>query len=344
MMRQKRLNRPSGKGRFAPFRVLSLVAWTGLVAYLASPAAWGLARWPDNNNALPDNDRRAKAVVRILPINQGWPLGVGSGVVIGSRRDARGNGWLCVLTAAHVVAGADAAWIGFDNIQRDQPFGVNWRFDTNVIFRHPRDVDLAILGVRVDNLDGILRDMTVPSLPIAAPQEGASVIMAGFGMWAVPDRWDNRRRYIEPPEDNQRDPYGTYRSGTDRIHQRRVDTTRTERGVWTQQILSFHLEFRGEGWPPDEGDACLFPGDSGGPSFMQSGESWLLVGIHTGGKAAQENGRWYANAGITSADVDVSFYRGWIERTCRIVPEPASVIALAVGLMGLAYGRRRRAA
>jgi hypothetical protein len=119
--------------------------------------------------------------------------------------------------------------------------------------------------------------------------------------------------------------------------------------------MLYDLDFGPPGqWPPAVGEAHLFFGDSGGPSFQgvdlngdgdidDPGE-WILVGVHSAAQLDTDNNSWWADAGYLSVDVSVGFYLNWIEQTCDMVPEPASVIALAVGLMGLAYGRRRRAA
>jgi len=361
MMRQKRLNRQSGKGRFAPFRVLSLVAWTGLVAYLASPA-WGLARWPDNNNALPDNDPRANAVVRVGSINRN---DAGTGTVIAIKPDVQGSGgWLCVLTADHVVRGAQEVWIGFGNSnvlpwQRNNPgWGAAWHYQAPLVFLGPQNpnntvVDLAILGVRVPNLAN-LPPMRLPSIAVPLVPFIRDIIVAGFGIQADPDP-NLPGRYAATG------PYGIYRSGRNTID---ALWSPNQWGGWTDNnnnvrylfdAVVYHLDFDPPAvWLPQRGDAHIFPGDSGGPSFQavdwngdgdfdDPGE-WRLVGVHSASQRGIINNRLVATVGDRSIDVNAGAYWRWIDRTCKLVPEPASVIALAVGLMGLAYGRRRRAA
>jgi hypothetical protein len=333
MMRQKKLNRQSGKGRFAPFRVLSLVAWTGLVAYLSSPAAWGLGRWP--SDVLPAGDPRANAVVRVLGV------GAGTGTVIAIKPDAHGpGGWLCVLTADHVVRNAQNVQIGFGNL----PAG--WSYLAPLVFLGPQNsngtvVDLAILGVRVNNL-GALPQMRLPTL--AAPLV-PDLIVAGFGIQADPHPTISNR-YV------QVGGYGTYRSGRNTIDAGGVATVTP---IYQFLAFIYDLDFSPPGqWPPAVGEAHLFPGDSGGPSFQEvdlNGDGdiddpgeWILVGVHSAAQLDTDNNSLRADEGYLSVDVSVGSYLNWIEQTCDMVPEPASVIALAVGLMGLAYGRRRRAA
>jgi len=354
MMRQKRLNRQSGKGRFAPFRVLSLVAWTGLVVYLASPAAWGLGRWP--SDVLPAGDPRANAVVRVGRQVGNQFVGLGTGTVIDIKRDAQGpGGWLCVLTADHVVRGEQNLRIGFGNL-RNLPADWPYRVPQRLVFLGPQDpedptgarvVDLAILGVRVDDLNA-LPQMRLPTLTLGAPLPDVPLIVAGFGIQADPDP-NIRDRYVGP-----RRSYGTYRSGRNTIEEDGVRSGYTTLlATYRFRALTYDLDFfypPGQ-WPPtdpqrDLGEAHLFSGDSGGPSFQADGNEWFLVGVHSGTNPPRGRdaiNEW-ANAGDLSIDVSVGFYLDWINQTCEMVPEPASLIALAVGLMGLAYGRRRRAA
>jgi hypothetical protein len=83
------------------------------------------------------------------------------------------------------------------------------------------------------------------------------------------------------------------------------------------------------------------PGDSGGPVFIQVGSTWYIAGVHSFlldlGPPAGNNvadGRYGDILGSTR----VSSYAAWIE---SVVPEPASMMALAIGLAGLLARRRR---
>lgn len=307
-----------------------------LVATLLSPiTAWGLGRHPGDDNRLLPGSTKANAVVRVN--------NDGSGTVFSIKRDRQGDGgWLCVLTADHVNAPIGSG-IGFGS-------GNNLPYEVTHRFRAPNRVDLAVLGVRVPNL-GLLPQMLLPSL--SDVNNNLDLIVAGYG-----DKGDVRQNtpnaYVATLGS-----YGTFRSGKNTIDAVEAGGS----GPYQNQVIRFDLDFTrnpNQNWPPQFGEAYLFSGDSGGPSFQAQdlngdgdtddpGE-WRLVGVHSysrPGDFLDTNGDGQVDIevvyeGYNSFDVHVWTYRGWIGESCALVPEPASLIALAVGLAGLAYRRRKR--
>jgi hypothetical protein len=99
---------------------------------------------------------------------------------------------------------------------------------------------------------------------------------------------------------------------------------------------------------PIIGEGGLLPGDSGGAWLRNIGGNWRLVGVNSfianaGGNGG--NGGWSAflDWGDQGGAVDVNNYSQWIEANAP-VPEPASMIALGLGVAALAARRRRRKA
>ena len=83
------------------------------------------------------------------------------------------------------------------------------------------------------------------------------------------------------------------------------------------------------------------PGDSGGPSFMDS----ILVGIHSFINTSPADGDAIINAsfGELGADTRVFIYADWIDRrVAAAVPEPGAVWLLLTGGMGMIWRLRRQ--
>jgi hypothetical protein len=89
-------------------------------------------------------------------------------------------------------------------------------------------------------------------------------------------------------------------------------------------------------------EGMLAPGDSGGPVFIEEGGIWYIAGVHSfisdlGPQVMVIIKPMHATA-ILWVSTRVSSYAGWIN---SVVPEPASMTALALGLIGLLARRRR---
>jgi hypothetical protein len=88
-------------------------------------------------------------------------------------------------------------------------------------------------------------------------------------------------------------------------------------------------------------EGMVAPGDSGGPVFIEEGGIWYIAGVHSflaDPGPPTGNGQVDARYGDIMGSTRVSSYAGWIN---SVVPEPASMTALAIGLIGLLARRRR---
>lgn len=303
-----------------------------LLAFSFVSGAWPIARHP-GDIGVPVG--LINATVRVRAIG----FGLGTGTVIDVKPDASGpGGWLCVLTADHVVGhGTDGWQVGFGNGTGAGP----WQYNAPLMFRGPFDpaggtwVDLALLGVRVNDLT------TLPALTMPTPAAPVTpgVIQKGFG---------DTGTIGAPREYDIVAGFGTYRNGRNTIDATPIKeigdpaTGKNYRYVSLEGDLDFFPPAPGA-WPPDAGESHFLSGDSGGPTVQQDPSSgqWLLVGVHS---ASQTNvGYTRVVEGSLWWDVRVGSYLNWVESSCAAVPEPASLVAVLAGVLSVMVGRRRRA-
>ena len=281
------------------------------------------------------------AIVRIgVPL----PNGVkeyGTGIVIRKKPDQNGTGgWLCVLTADHVVASKDSGWyIAFGD--GDVPIGRLEDYEATIRIRHPVDalgrrVDLAILGVYVQDLTSI------PNIPnnitIGAPPN-ENLVACGYG-WAG-TRPQNANYYVVTEE------FGTFRNGTNTWENLNGTPLQWASSLQTYNFISLQFDLDFDQGGPNTGEAFVLTGDSGGPSLQFVNNAWVLTGIHSASQrlfdannSGEEDTGDHARAGFLSVDVRLANYINWINASCAAVPEPFSLTALSAGLLGLLLKRR----
>lgn len=322
-----------------------------------SAQAVAIARWngdplqnnnpPARNVDMPEGIRNSVVRIRTSYAANGVEtLTFGSGVVLRAMRDEGADtGWLCVLTSAHETLFPEGVFlrrhaVGFGSGgERDFPlFSRENRF-----FPFPRRgnenrVDLAILGIRVTDWNSqVPRVLTPPTL---AGEARGDVIHAGYGATGRVDL-ENREYIIT------RDPFGTFRSGTnivDSVVDHTTDIHRRTGERFSYRALQSDMDFRLDGkGMPIAADSHSLNGDSGGPTFQVQDGQWRLVGIMG---ESEQTARGTIIEGADMWDVRVATYEEWITATCNSVPEPGTLCALfaGVGAVLLRKGKGRRLA
>jgi hypothetical protein len=112
---------------------------------------------------------------------------------------------------------------------------------------------------------------------------------------------------------------------------------------YSQSPPGSQIDYLGDG-PATANEGGLLFGDSGSPALIQIDGQWRTVGVnidieYTNGP---DVGGWndYCNFGDTFYSTSVGSYQNWMQTTMGVVPEPTTLVALAVG--GLAFLARRR--
>jgi hypothetical protein len=328
------------------------VILTGVVALVFELPCW--ATGPHVQTVDPTLD----SVVRILFNNPGQQdpgdgYFEGTGTIVG-HHNMNGVGWLCVLTADHVLSSTGQ----FGGALKDKPgvaFGNSGKASGNSPYRpaSPRvrrngasgTSDLAVLGVRYGAYDPALDGLVRNVVPATAFFEFSDV---GYG---------NEGRLVNfdamggPDGYQAQDVYGTQRYFNDKI------------GTFQANFSFIGYTYEAAHWFIDDpaamgsvqGSGTTFGADSGSPYFSSelitdTNNDILeffsdnVFAVHTGPAATQMfDGKQYKPFGynnhgvaLSSADVD------WIRESCDIVtvPEPTAFVLLVLGIGVLRLRRR----
>lgn len=293
------------------------LAFGSLLIIAAGSHGWAMARFPI------DSPLPVGIVNSVVRVAGG---GLGSGTVIDRHNDPTGTGgWLCVLTADHVVAESFSWSIGLG----DAP---GTSYDAQYRFRGPVGsgglrADIAVLGVHVPNMSSLpLLEIAPVDHPFDIP---SGITQAGFG---------DQGAIGAPRQYDVVSVYGQYRSGKNMID----SSPSFAWDIYQFTSLQGDLDFSpSTGWPPESGESHPLFGDSGGPSLQKDPETqlWELVGVHSAieatGSVVPEGTRWW--------DVRAGTYQTWIASQCALVPEPGTIAVIGLGIAFLASRRRRRA-
>ena len=297
-------------------RAWSLVSVAAVV--LLTQSAWGIVRRHDVDDSQYinlANQPQFAAVGKVFTSTS-----AGSGTVIA-------NGWW-VLTAAHVVAGASS--ISFQ-------IGASTYTAQNV-FIHPSypgsgffpTADIALI-----ELNAPVAGVTPAQIYTGTNEIGKQGHSVGYGLTGT-----GITGYIS----------NTY--GTKRAMRNIIDLIIFPNGTISPNGTILLSDFdspgdannslgSGSSPTPLDLEGMVAPGDSGGPVFIEEGGIWYIAGVHSflaDPGPPTGNGQVDARYGDIMGSTRVSSYAGWIN---SVVPEPASMTALAIGLIGLLARRRR---
>jgi hypothetical protein len=298
-------------------RAWSLVSVAAVV--LLTQSAWGIVRRDDVDDSQYinlANQPQFAAVGKVFTSTS-----AGSGTVIA-------NGWW-VLTAAHVVAGAPVSSISFQ-------IGASTYTAQNV-FIHPGypGGPLPTADIALIELSAPVAGVTPAQIYTGTNEIGKHGHSVGYGLTGT-----GITGFIT----------NTY--GTKRAMRNVIDLIILPNGASDPNGTILLSDFdspdgtnnslgSGSSPTPLDLEGMGAPGDSGGPVFIEEGGVWYIAGVHSfigdpGPPAG--NGQADARYGDILGSTRVSSYAGWIN---SVVPEPASMTALAIGLIGLLARRRR---
>ncbi len=303
--------------------------------------------------------------------------GLGTGTVIGKRQDNNGNGWLCVLTADHVVRGAANVSVAFGDAMGQGTYGGPGASQFRQI--HP-NLDAAVAAVNVGNLNGnpalagffnSLTPVTLGSVQNAGSavnQQFTELGYGGSGTFVVGGMQANTTTPVAP--------YSLQIDNNKRFQNNQIErTVRVTGGNYTYNAIQFDMD---RAMPPGhflDAEGISFAGDSGGPYFMSGADAQAVgafdrpddadgtfvpdwpggvmsifnnmqfavhtMGNSTPGGAGGAPSRFNGYDVTTGAGLPLTPNRVLrIQRMCGRIPSPGSTALVGIGSI-IAFRRRR---
>jgi hypothetical protein len=251
------------------------------------------------------------------------------------------GGGAYILTAAHCIAGtttseaATSVSITLPGVSavRSSSFAVNPTWTSAV--NSGADVQTLIsLGsdLAVIRLPGVIAAQSAYALGTGQSAQGQTVVLAGYGYSG------NGQQGVTNTT------FGTLRYG---LNQYDSPTNNNLPATYLYDFdsgLPRNNTFGSAGLGTSE--VMIAPGDSGGPSLLQIGSTWTVVGVHSFDSCTFGNCPVNSSFGETGADIALfdSTNAAWLQSVIVVaVPEPEMPAMFTAGLVVLGVAARRRA-